>query len=266
MHLPTRSRALLLALALAVPGAGSAQDRAAGFDPRTGDAWVDTWLADINRYGGAYRDPFVDEMVRYHGAPRDLVLELLRRPGWSPGDVYFACRLAATVGRPCRYVADQYERDRGEGWGAVARRLGIQPGSAEFHRLKRGFVPTYDRWGRPIRVDAELARDFPGRPMAPARSRGEAPDAKPAPKRDDDPDGRPAPGQGGPARAERPEPFRAGSDERSGRKSDRDGAGGAAAASAGRNRAKDPGTGRAPSRAEVGKPGKGKDGKRGRGD
>jgi hypothetical protein len=43
----------------------------------------------------------------------------------------------------------------------VAQRLGIKPGSREFHQLKKGFVPTYDRWARPIDLDADLRRDFP---------------------------------------------------------------------------------------------------------
>lgn len=163
-------RALIAPIVAVLLAAGSpvavAQDGSRGFEPRTGDAWVDTWLGDINRYGGTYRDAFVDELVRYHGAPRGLVLDLLRRPGWTPGDVYFACSLASVAGRPCRYVAEQRELDRGEGWGALAQRLGIRPGSAEFHRLKRGFVPTYDRWSRPIRLDDDLAREFPGRARA----------------------------------------------------------------------------------------------------
>lgn len=182
-----RFRSALLVLALATAPA-AAQDATIGFNPRTGDVWVDTWLGDVNRYGRTYREPFIDELVRYHGAPRDLVVELLRRPGWTPGDVYFACSLAAAVGRPCRYVADEYERDRGAGWGALAQRLGVQPGSAEFHRLKRGFVPTYDRWGRPIRLDADLERDFPGRGRGrPTTGREDGPGkgpAKAAPRRD----------------------------------------------------------------------------------
>lgn len=160
---------LLLAFALAAGAPAFAQDAATGFDPRTGDAWVDTWLDDINRYGRAYREPFVDELVRYHGAPRELVVELLGRPGWAPGDVYYACRLASVLGRPCRYVADEYARDREAGWGALAQRLGVKPGSAEFQRLKRGFVPTYDRWSRPIQLDADLERAYPGRARGKAR-------------------------------------------------------------------------------------------------
>jgi hypothetical protein len=77
--------------------------------------------------------------------------------------VYYACAIASVLGRPCRYVAQEWERDHGKGWGALAQRLGIAPGSAEFHRLKRGFVPSYDRWGRPIELDRELLESFPDR-------------------------------------------------------------------------------------------------------
>ncbi len=152
----------LLALGLAA-GSAHAQDFTFGWNPRSGDVWVDTWLGDMNRYGNRYRDPFVDELVRYHAAPRDLVIELLTRRRWAPGDVYFACALANLSGHPCRHVVDLWERDHSQGWGAMARRLGIKPGSAEFHRLKRGMVPTYDRWARPIELDRDLDRDFPGR-------------------------------------------------------------------------------------------------------
>lgn len=172
MNFPRPLRALALASLLALAAPATAQDLTVGFSPRTGDVWVDTWLGDVNRYGSAYREPFVDELVRYHRAPRDLVDELLRRPGWTPGDVYFACSLAAVIGRPCRYVVDEYERDRGAGWGALAQRMGIKPGSAEFHRLKRGFVPTYDRWSRPIQLDAELERAYPGRAKGKASGPG----------------------------------------------------------------------------------------------
>lgn len=162
MHRRIRTLALAVALA-AASGAVAAQDFVFGWNPRSGDVWVDTYLNDINTYGYRYREPFIDEMVRYYGAPRDLVTELIVDRRWAPGDVYYACSIASVLGRPCRYVVDEWERDHGQGWGALARRLGIKPGSAEFHRLKKGFVPTYDRWGRPIELDDDLVRVFPDR-------------------------------------------------------------------------------------------------------
>jgi hypothetical protein len=174
--------AVMAAVLAVLPGISIAQDFSFGWNPRSGDVWVDTWLDDMNRYGGRYRDPFIDEMVRYHGAPRDLVSDLLGPRRWAPGDVYMACTIASIIGRPCRYVADIWERDHGRGWGAVAKDLGIKPGSPEFHRLKKGFVPSYDRWGRGITLDAELERDFPGRGKGAQgkNSPGESGQGKPA--------------------------------------------------------------------------------------
>ena len=181
-------RAVLLALLLALAGTAAAQDLIMSWNPRSGDVWVDTWLGDINRYGGRYREPFIDELVRYHAAPRPLVVDLLDRRQWAPGDVYYACAIASVIGRPCRYVVDLYEADRGQGWGVLAQRLGIKPGSPEFHRLKRGFVPTYDRWARPIELDDELHRAYPdrgqgggrGKPAATGKpGKGPAASAKP---------------------------------------------------------------------------------------
>ena len=155
--------ALMLAFTAFTAGTAAAQDFSVGWHPRSGDVWVDTWLGDMNRYGARYPEPFIDEMVRYHNAPRSLVVDLLQTRHWAPGDVYYACALASVLGRPCRYVVDQYEANRGQGWGVVAQRLGIKPGSSEFHRLKKGFVPTYDRWARPIDLDDDLRREYPNR-------------------------------------------------------------------------------------------------------
>lgn len=166
--MPLKSRIFGLAAAVAaLTGVhAGAQDFSFGWNPRSGDVWIDSQLSDVNRYGSRYRQPFVDEMVRYYGAPRDLVTDLLGERNWAPGDVYYACAIAQILGRPCRYVADIWERDHDQGWGKVARQLGIKPGSDEFHRLKRGFVPTYDRWARPIRIDEDLYPHYPDRARA----------------------------------------------------------------------------------------------------
>jgi hypothetical protein len=148
-------------LALLFAGAASAQQPPApaapvpampeaGWAPHTGDQWVDAALADINDYGSRYPDAFADELARYHAAPRDVVSALLAAPGWTPGDVYYACALAQAIGRSCRYVADERQSHPGEGWGALAQRLGVKPGSAQFHQLKDGFAGAYGRWGRPM--------------------------------------------------------------------------------------------------------------------
>ncbi len=56
----------------------------------------------------------------------------------SPADAYVTLRLGEMSGRPVDYVVEQYNNEKGKGWGALARSLGIKPGSEEFHALKNG--------------------------------------------------------------------------------------------------------------------------------
>lgn len=170
-----RTVILVFLLVLATAGA-LAQEATATWNPRTGDAWTDRALADINQYGSRYGDAFVDELTRYFGAPRVLVSQLLVEQHWAPGDVYYACALAQAAGQPCRAVADTWSREHDLGWGAIMQRLGITPDSPQFERLKRGVIDSYARWGRPLpAADAghPAVRDATGaaarRPHAPPK-------------------------------------------------------------------------------------------------
>jgi hypothetical protein len=140
----------LVALAAFAPPLGAQARVAPAWTPATGDEGIDRALADINDYARRYPDAFVDELVRYHGAPRAYVEALLGEGGWMPGDVWYACAVAQVVGRSCRYVADEWRAHPGEGWGALAQRLGVAPGSGQFRQLKDGFAPAYARWARPL--------------------------------------------------------------------------------------------------------------------
>jgi len=139
--------------------------------PGTGDAWVDATLLDIDRYAARYPDAFTDEMVRYHGAPRELVGELLLDRDWSAGDIYFACTLAQFAGQPCRNAVAQRERDASQDWQAIAQRFGVASDTDAFHRIKRAIVLSYQRWARPLKVDASLHAEFPQHDVAPAAPR-----------------------------------------------------------------------------------------------
>jgi len=171
---PARTRTAVLgvwlALVWAVPASATAQEKApatsdtaaaeeaATVGPRTGDAWVDARLADIDRYAARHPEAFADELVRYRGAPRALVEELLDRgEPWSAGDIYFACALAQVVGRPCRAVVGIRDRAPSGAWADVAGELGAAPGSAPSRRLRSGIVESYRRWARPLPADAVQA-------------------------------------------------------------------------------------------------------------
>ena len=56
----------------------------------------------------------------------------------KPADAYMVLRLGEMSAKPTDYVIEKYKSGKGKGWGALAQSLGIEPGSKEFHALKRG--------------------------------------------------------------------------------------------------------------------------------
>ena len=57
---------------------------------------------------------------------------------YSPADAYMVLRLGELSRMPINIVIKEYKKSRGKGWGVVAKRLGIKPGSSAFHALKAG--------------------------------------------------------------------------------------------------------------------------------
>ena len=132
-----RLAGIVLALGLAFSAGAQAIDSFVfGFSPRTGDGFVDAQLGDINVFASGNKDGFIDDVVVSFGAPRYLVREYYYDRRWAPGDIYYACAIAYQLRRPCVEILDIYERDHGQGWGVIAQRLGIKPGSPAFHALK----------------------------------------------------------------------------------------------------------------------------------
>ena len=56
----------------------------------------------------------------------------------KPADAYMVFRLGEMSKQSTSYVVEKYKAGKGKGWGALAKSLGIKPGSREFHALKRG--------------------------------------------------------------------------------------------------------------------------------
>lgn len=56
----------------------------------------------------------------------------------KPADAYMCLRLGEMSHQPVEHVIEKYKAGKGKGWGALARSLGIKPGSKDFHALKQG--------------------------------------------------------------------------------------------------------------------------------
>lgn len=159
-----------LVLGLSLCAGANASSIAIGYNPHTGDMWLDAQLGQVNVYGRDDGDYFIDDIVISFGAPRYLVRELYYDRRWAPGDIYYACAIAYQVRRPCTEVVHVYEKDRGQGWGVIAQRMGIKPGSAQFHALKGQVGKSNDKFkahghgqGQGNRMDGDRHDRGPGK-------------------------------------------------------------------------------------------------------
>ncbi len=62
----------------------------------------------------------------------------------TPGDAYMCFRVGQVASQPVEVVTKEYQAHKGQGWGVIAKNLGIKPGSKEFHALKKGDLSSDD--------------------------------------------------------------------------------------------------------------------------
>jgi hypothetical protein len=48
-----------------------------------------------------------------------------------------AAQLSASLNKPFENVVETYSKNKGKGWGVIAKDMGIKPGSPEFHAMKK---------------------------------------------------------------------------------------------------------------------------------
>lgn len=120
--------------ALATVFAINVQAQTKLFIPKTGDAELDKTLTDINNEAIKDLNIFKDHVKNVLQLPIKKTEELLQV--LSPGDIFMAAQTAVVTSKPVDDVVKAYEKNKDKGWGAIAKDLGIKPGSKEFHALK----------------------------------------------------------------------------------------------------------------------------------
>ncbi|MDF3029423.1 MAG: hypothetical protein K0S23_3730 [Fluviicola sp.] len=102
---------------------------------RTGDTELDASLKIVNTDGNKDLSAFKLNLTQTFNVPMPKV-EATFRVGMSPGDALMAFQISNITRRPIEDVITVYKRSKSKGWGAMAKEMGIKPGSAEFHALK----------------------------------------------------------------------------------------------------------------------------------
>ncbi len=104
--------------------------------PDTGDRKLDSLLGKINKEAKADPDGFLKQLSQKHNIPEEEIRRAKEQHGLEAGDIYMATALARRTRRPVGDIAAEYKQNQGRGWGVMAQRMGIKPGSPEFKELK----------------------------------------------------------------------------------------------------------------------------------
>lgn len=102
---------------------------------RTGDKGLDAELNILNTEAKRDLTKFKDEVSKEYSLSKEKIQALLDKK-MEPAEIILSGRIAKISKRPVDDVVKSYEKNKGKGWGVVAKEMGIKPGSAEFHALK----------------------------------------------------------------------------------------------------------------------------------
>jgi hypothetical protein len=104
------------------------------------------WTRDFNNRADADPSGFRTRLGDRFNVSEVQINAVLNSVG-RPADAYMIFRLGEMSGMPSNYVIEKYRSQKGQGWGVIAKSLGIKPGSSEFHALKQG-NDLYDDIGK----------------------------------------------------------------------------------------------------------------------
>jgi hypothetical protein len=116
---------------------GVDRDSLSSYNANTGDYEFDNSLNNLNSVAHRDLDNFISQLSSTYDLSRPWIENLVKKESIPPADVYMIARTSRVTNRPIATVEKYYKDNRGQGWGVTAQRLGIKPGSPEFHALKK---------------------------------------------------------------------------------------------------------------------------------
>lgn len=106
-----------------------------GQDYNSGDTELDANLKIVNTNANKDLAAFKLDLTKTFNVPMPKV-EACFKVGMAPADAFMAFQISKIAKKPIEDVITVYKTSKSKGWGAMAKELGIKPGSAEFHALK----------------------------------------------------------------------------------------------------------------------------------
>lgn len=108
------------------------------------------YVGNMNGYTRQYKNnEVVDLYYNYYGVPQVTLNSYYNDFDNNWGNVALGLELSRILGIPMPDIFGIYRegRSNGQGWGVMAKRYGIKPGSAAFHRMKDVLGKSQRTWG-----------------------------------------------------------------------------------------------------------------------
>lgn len=98
---------------------------------------LDDFLSNVNIQARADLPGFSAKISAQFGVPIASVQAVVQKVS-EPAEAFMVFQLGQMSGKQPETVLNVYTPNKKKGWGAIAKELGIKPGSAEFKALKNG--------------------------------------------------------------------------------------------------------------------------------
>ena len=131
--------------------------------PFTAFASLEDFLSNVNIQARVDLPGFSAKISNQFGVPLPQVQAVVQTVR-EPADAFMVFQLGQMSGKQPERVMEVYTPNKKKGWGAIAKELGIKPGSAEFHALKSGNLSFT---GKPSGSD-----DSPGKGKGKGKGKG----------------------------------------------------------------------------------------------
>lgn len=102
----------------------------------TGSVQLDSDLNTINARASADFGAFKGDLSAAYNVSEKKIEYMSASLNMAPGEIYITLEISKVSKTPIDKVITIYEKHKGKGWGHIAKKAGIKPGSAEFHQLK----------------------------------------------------------------------------------------------------------------------------------
>lgn len=101
----------------------------------SGDMELDAFLTKLNTDAKTDLSKIKNNVVSAYNTTTSKIDGLLNK-GMTIADIFMSFEIAALTKKNVDDVVKSYETNKQKGWGAIAKEMGIKPGSEEFHALK----------------------------------------------------------------------------------------------------------------------------------